>query len=228
MIRVHVICEGQTEEMFINEVLSDWFNPRGIYLFPSLIGKPGHKGGNFRYQRLLIDVRNRLLNDNTSYCTTFFDFYGLPTDFPGKQDAIALTNSVDKAECLLNALSEELQTELGSEALSRFIPYVQMYEFEGLLFSDTQALATGLNKGNLADRFNTIRSQFDTPEDINNSKETAPSKRIVRHFPEYDKPVHGSLAAMEIGLEIIRNECSMFDAWVKKIEELKPSEAVSQ
>ena len=105
---------------------------------------------------------------------------------------------------------------------------VQMYEFEGLLFSDTQALAIGLNKGNLASQFNTIRSQFDTPEDINNSKETAPSKRILKHFPEYDKPVHGSLAAIEIGLEIIRNECPLFDGWLKEIEKLQISEAENQ
>ena len=220
MIRVHVICEGQTEEMFINEVLSYLFNPKGIYLYPSLIGKPGHKGGNLRYERLLTDVRARLLNDNTSYCTTFFDFYGLPTDFPGKQDAIAKTNSGDKAACLLTALLNALQAEVGEDPLHRFIPYVQMYEFEGLLFSDTQALAKGVFQGALAPRFKTIRSKFATPEEINDSPETAPSKRILKLFPEYDKPYHGSLAALEIGLEAIRRECPLFDGWLKQIEAL--------
>ena len=84
MIRVHVICEGQTEEMFVNEILAAEFYPKGIYLVPALIGKPGHKGGNLKYGRLLSDVRARLLGDATAYCTTFFDFYGLPEDFPGK------------------------------------------------------------------------------------------------------------------------------------------------
>jgi hypothetical protein len=225
MIRVHVICEGQTEEMFINEVLSELFKAKGIYLYPSLIGKPGHKGGNFRFERLLIDVRTRLLNDNTSYCTTFFDFYGLPTDFPGKQDASAKTNSGEKAACLLIALVDALKAKLGEKPLRRFIPYVQMYEFEGLLFSDSQVLAKELNQEKLANSFQTIRGRFATPEEINNSPETAPSKRILKLFPEYDKPLHGSLAALGIGLETIREQCPLFDGWLKQIEDLQLLEA---
>ncbi len=85
MIRVHVICEGQTEEMFVNELMRDHFYSFGVVLVPALVGKPGHKGGNFKFERLLSDVRNRLLGDSTAYCTTFFDFYGLPEDFPGKR-----------------------------------------------------------------------------------------------------------------------------------------------
>jgi hypothetical protein len=91
MIRVHIICEGQTEEMFVNEVLAESFAVQGVYLIPSLIGKPGHKGGNFRFERLLTDVRVRLLGDAGAYCTTFFDFYGLPANFPGKNEAMQYT-----------------------------------------------------------------------------------------------------------------------------------------
>ena len=92
MIRVHIICEGQTEEMFVKEILSEFFASRDIYLIPTLIGKPGPKGGYFKFDRLSTDVRARLLGDKTSYCTTFFDFYGLPKDFPGKQEALGLLN----------------------------------------------------------------------------------------------------------------------------------------
>lgn len=221
MIRVHVICEGQTEEMFVNEVLFDLFNRREIYLYPSLIGKPGHKGGNFRFERLLTDLRARLLDDTAAYCTTFFDFYGLPADFPGKDEARQQKTSRDKSDFLLQALSEALKRELGEEPLLRFIPYVQMYEFEGLLFSDAIAFARGINKNALGGSFQAIRDQFDSPEEINESTDTAPSKRIKRLFPEYDKPLLGSLAALEIGLNAIRRECPMFDGWVKRIEALK-------
>ncbi|WP_240867086.1 DUF4276 family protein [Cylindrospermopsis raciborskii] len=61
MIRVHIICEGQTEEDFIKEVLRPHFSQKGIAVYPSLIGKPGHKGGNFKIERLLNDVRNRII-----------------------------------------------------------------------------------------------------------------------------------------------------------------------
>ena len=67
MIRVHVICEGQTEEMFVNELLQPVFFSKGIHLIPSLVGKPGHKGGNFKFDRLYPDVKNRLLGDRSCY-----------------------------------------------------------------------------------------------------------------------------------------------------------------
>jgi|GEM_PF-1952318 len=70
MIRVHIICEGQTEEDFIKEVLCPHFSKKGIAVYPSLIGKPGHKGGNFKIERLLDDVRNRIKGD-THECQLF-------------------------------------------------------------------------------------------------------------------------------------------------------------
>jgi hypothetical protein len=112
MIRVHVICEGQTEEMFINEVLAQAFHPLDINLTPALIGKPGHKGGNFRFERLLTDVEKRLLGDRQAYCTTFFDFYGLPEEFPGKVDAGSRNTMNEKAECLLEAMTGKLRQKL--------------------------------------------------------------------------------------------------------------------
>ena len=130
MIRIHVICEGQTEEMFINEVLSDFFQPRNIYLLPSLIGRPGHKGGNFKFDRLFTDVRARLLGDTTAFCTTFFDFYALPEDFAGKAEANNQLGIANKAACLQEALMNQLRKRLGEKPLRRFIPYVQMYDWK--------------------------------------------------------------------------------------------------
>lgn len=221
MIRVHVICEGQTEEMFVNEILASEFHHRDIYLSPALIGKPGHKGGNFKFERLLADVRARLLGDTTAYCTTFFDFYGLPEDFPGKSDAKLKNGFEEKADCLQAALVEQLQEKLGEDPLRRFIPYVQMYEFEGLLFSHPEKLAEGISKADLRDSFQGVKDAFNSPEEINNSPYTAPSKRIERLFRGYDKPVHGSLAALEIGLDTIRTECHRFDAWLSQIAALR-------
>ncbi|MCU1751852.1 DUF4276 family protein [Pseudomonas sp. 6D_7.1_Bac1] len=222
MIRVHIICEGQTEEMFINEVLAQAFHHLGIYLMPALIGKPGHKGGNFRFERLLTDLEKRLLGDRQAYCTTFFDFYGLPEEFPGKVEAASKSTMDEKADCLLEAMMDKLRKKLGDDAMRRFIPYVQMYEFEGLLFSCPKRLAMGINQPTLEDKFLHIRNEFDTPEAINNSTVTAPSKRILKLYDGYEKPLHGSLAAIEIGLPTIRAECIRFDSWLKHIETLQP------
>lgn len=220
MIRVHVICEGQTEEMFINEVLSQFFQPKNIQLIPSLIGRPGHKGGNFKFDRFFHDVRIRLLGDTTSFCTTFFDFYALPEKFPGKVEANGCVGMASQGDCLQNALIEQLRGKLGEEPLRRFIPYVQMYEFEALLFSDPAGLARGLDRSDLATDLRKVRDMFDTPEEINNGTMTAPSKRIENLYSPYDKPVHGSLAAIEIGLKTIRKECRRFDAWLGCLERL--------
>lgn len=95
-----------------------------------------------------------------------------------------------------------------------------MYEFEGLLFSHPEKLAEGISKAELHHPFRNVRDAFVSPEEINNSPQTAPSKRIESLFREYDKPVHGSLAALAIGLDIIRTECHRFDAWLTQIAAL--------
>lgn len=220
MTRVHVICEGQTEEMFVNELLCEPFAARQIYLQPSLIGKPGHKGGNFKVERLIADLRPRLRSDRDAYCTTFFDFYGLPESFPGKQEASSELTAQAKADRIIAELQKVLEAEFGGDALRRFIPYVQMYEFEGLLFSDRQGFSKGIEQPQLVAEFAAIRDGFSTPEEINNSKMTAPSKRIEGLYHRYEKPLHGSLAAMEIGLSRIRTECPIFDGWLRCLEAL--------
>jgi uncharacterized protein DUF4276 len=55
---------------------------------------------------------------------------------------------------------------------------------------------------------------------VNDNKETAPSKRILKMSPGYEKPLYGSLAASEIGLRIIRRECCLFNSWLSELEML--------
>ena len=218
MIRVHVICEGQTEETFVKELLNPHFTQLGITLIPTLIGK---RGGTIKFQRLFKDLRIRLSGDKKAYCTTFFDFYGLPSDFPGKVEAIKKKTITDKSNNICSALSNAIKRDVGEQSVRRFIPYVQMYEFEGLLFSDPKKFAQALDRPLFEDSIRSMRNDFDTPEDINDSPLTAPSKRVQMIFSDYDKPVGGTIAALEIGLPIMRKECRLFDAWLKKLEALK-------
>lgn len=220
MIRVHVICEGQTEEAFVNNLLLEPLMARGIQLIPALIGKPGHKGGNFKFQRLLPDVRNRLMSDRQAYCTTFFDFYGLPEEFPGKNVCLPTASISEKAEAVQHALVEKLTEALGVDVMRRFIPFVQMYEFEGLLFSAPERMAQGMDKPDLSRAFQTIAGAFASPEHINNSPVTAPSKRIISLIPHYEKPLMGTLAALDVGLTVMREKCVLFNAWLTQIEAL--------
>jgi hypothetical protein len=221
MIRVHVICEGRTEAAFVKALLGSALDPLKISLTPSLIGRPGHKGGNFRPDRLLADVRGRLLGDAESFCTTFFDFYALPADFPGKKNAEKQKDIGDKASSIERALGEFFESKLGRESSRRFIPYVQMHEFEGLLFSDPEKLAQGILRPDMARRLRAVREQFPTPEHINDKYETSPSRRIGEICPGYRKPHDGLLASIEIGIEAIRNECRLFDSWLVRLENLR-------
>lgn len=220
MIRVHIICEGQTEEMFVKELLVPIFLAKGLLLVPALVGRPGHKGGNFKFDRLQADVKNRLLGERTAYCTTFFDYYGLPQSFPGKDIHDSQVDIVTKATRVQDGMTTKLTRLIGDDAMRRFIPFVQMYEFEALLFSDPLAFARGISNEHLSQNLIDIAEQFDSPEHINNSPQTSPSKRIESLIRGYEKPLMGTLGALEVGLDVMRQKCELFDNWLKQLESL--------
>lgn len=225
MRRVHVICEGPTEETFVNEILAPSFAIRNVFLIPSVLGQPGKKGGDVRHERLRADLRNRLRGDSTSLCTTLIDFYGLPEEFPGRKEARRFHEPEDMSSTVCTALETKVQHDIGENSVRRFIPYVQMHEFEGLLFSDPTNFAIGIEKPSLAIAFARIRSEFRTPEHINDDPNKAPSKRIISLFPDnerYEKPTMGRLAATAIGLHKMRKECPLFNAWLAVLESLPP------
>jgi len=220
MIRVNIIAEGQTESTFINEVLEPVLRPFNLWPRPCLIGRPGHKGGNVSRDRVRNDALRLLKGDESAYCTTMLDFFRLDADFPGLPVPPNSTTA-RKADIVQKALYEDIANHLENRFRpDRFIPYIQMHEFEGLLFSDPAGFAKGLGNTKLTQDLALIRAQFGSPEDINDGPATAPSKRIDRLCPEYDKPIHGSLAAIEIGLDAIRRECPHFDEWVTRLEKL--------
>ena len=216
--RVHVICEGQTEEMFVNLVLQPHFDRHRIEVLPKLIGSYGHQGGNVGYKRILTDVRLLLNVDPKAYVTTFIDFYGIYANFPGVPEAKALHSARERHDEVVSAMYAQLVDDLGEDKAARVVPYIQMHEFEGLLFSSPQGMAEGILQPHLWKRFDKILFQFETPEDINDSIETAPSKRVQRIFRGYQKVLHGSIIARRIGLDCIREACPLFDEWLYRLE----------
>jgi hypothetical protein len=119
------------------------------------------------------------------------------------------------------AMQDDLVEEMGSRFdAKRFVPFIVMHEFEGLLFSDCAAFSRSIGRPDLESGFREIRDQFATPEEINDSPVTAPSKRVEALMPGYDKPLFGTLAVLEIGLDHIREECPHFDGWLRQLESL--------
>ncbi len=97
-----------------------------------------------------------------------------------------------------------------------------MHEFEGLLFSEPRAFAEVIGRPELAREFVQIRNEFETPEHINDSPITAPSKLILNLVSGYRKPLMGENAARHVGIHIIRQQCPLFDAWLRQLESLPP------
>jgi hypothetical protein len=168
---------------------------------------------------------NHLLGDQGCIATTMVDYYALPQEgageWPGRAKSTSLGTIAEKARCVEDAVRSDLAAGMSDRFDSRrFVPFVVMHEFEGLLFSDCTAFSRGIGRADLEISFREIREKFGTPEEIDDSPESTPSKRIEALVPGYEKPILGVLAVLEIGLSVIRTECPHFDGWLKHLESL--------
>ena len=215
MTRVNVVVEGQTERSFVANVLAPALWPHNVFLTPILLGVPGQKGGRPNYARLKRDVLTHLKQDPTARCSTMLDFYGLGAGFPGTPVPPNLSNMgkalhIEQAiKANICALVPEFRPDL------RFLPYIQLHEYEGLLFSDPPRFAAGINRPRLSQIFQAVRDRFPTPEDINDDPLTAPSKRVLDAYPQYRKVLHGTIAARAVGIENMRRACPHFRDWLE-------------
>ena len=221
-IRLNITTEGPTELRFVKDVLSKHLQPYNIFCDHRsvLTSKEYHKrGGMTNYAKAKKDIQQWMNSENSSDTrfSTMFDYYALPNDFPGYSDAQKLANPYDKVKCIEEAFAKDIDD-------NRFIPYIQLHEFEALLFSDLDVLLLeyeGKNKE--IDNLKTILSQSpheNNPELINDKKETSPSHRIIAQIPEYQKVSSGSLIADLISIDVLRSKCSHFNEWLTKLEKL--------
>ena len=208
--RIYIIVEGQTEESFVNENLSKYLLQHDIYVFPSKIEtSKGHKGGFVNYDHLKHDVNIRLKQmGNDILVTTFIDFFRCP-ELPNKESYINITDHHERVRQMENVIGEDIDDW-------RFIPYIQLHEFEALLFSSDRGFKEYFTEKENK-KLNDIIKEFDNPEDINSNPEGAPSKRIMRIVEEYNKVIHGNVIALEIGIESILAKCPRFRAWVENL-----------
>jgi hypothetical protein len=152
--------------------------------------------------------------------TTMFDFYALPNSWPGRAEAARAPHR-KKAGIVETALKKDIVSELGASFdEKRLCPYIQMHEFESLLFCDPSVICAVLRSPGSEECLRAIRDAFGSPEEINDNPETAPSKRLLRVFMGYRKRLHGLIATQRIGLEAMRNACPHFAQWVALLESL--------
>lgn len=224
--RLLVHVEGETEEKFVNEVLAPHLYENGYQSVGArLLGNArerSRRGGIRGWDGARKDIIGHLRENRDILITTMVDYYGLPRTrrraWPGRDEAGDLPFE-RKASTVESALHEDICSGMDDHFNpARFIPFVMMHEFEALLFSDCSAFARGIGEPGLAQAFQAIRDQFETPEHINDSQESAPSKRVADLVPGYQKPTLGTLAALEIGLDRIRHECPHFAEWLTRLE----------
>ena len=194
------MVEGETELEFVNWLLVDHLAYRQVIPTGYLIR------GNVSVQRL-----GRKMADmyrHFDVVTSLVDFYG----FRDKGDA-----AVDSLE---ENIRRAVQTHIHRAWDDRkVIPYVQMHEFEALLFADVQAFSAIDMPRRAIKQLDEIASRF-APEDIDDDPISAPSKRIAALVPDYDKVIGGNIVASEVGLPAMRAACPRFDAWLARLEAL--------
>lgn len=207
---VFVICEGPTEVDFVNRCLEPYLRPSGVSVYGTVLSARSgrHRGGRVTVDRLAHKIS--LHYGEADRVSTLVDFYGF-------QDRAGRTRAQLEAD--IAAAARAITTGYDPRYV---LPYVQMHEFEGLLFTnpaDFEWAEDGWSEDVKAELM-AVAQAFPNPEDINDSPETAPSKRILSIFPEgtYSKPEHGPLIAEAIGIDAMRQKCAQFNAWVAHLQ----------
>lgn len=217
MRAIYIICEGQTEEEFVNGILRPYFNLHQIYdVRPILMTtSKGHKGGDVKYDRLKHNIDKLLKRETDILVTTFIDFFRLVSDFPKFEEAQAIQNKLQRVDFLEQELAKVIDN-------SRFIPYIQLHEFEGLLFAakDGFEFLPDLKQASLRDLLEAVNEK-ENPEELNDGELTAPSKRLEQLISGFDKnkPFYGGIIAEVNTINPILERCLRFSNWVATLIE---------
>ena len=208
MIRLAIVVEGRTEEEFVKQVLSLHLSDHGVSTAPIIIGPPGHRGGRVTVDRIAAHVQR--LVQNFDAITTLVDFYGFQ-DRP--------TDDIDELQSHIDAACQPVASR--PLRADRMFAYVQRHEFEALLFSDVSAFrAAPISSDEAISRLESVRREYLSPEDIDDGRDTAPSKRINVALPGYRKPTHGIAVAADVGIDAMKRECPRFAQWLARLESL--------
>jgi hypothetical protein len=219
------VGEGQTEESFARDVLATSLLDREMFVYPRLIRTSAHgRGGALSWNRVRLFLRNTLRERTDTYVTTFFDLYRLDRDFPGWQHSQAILNPLDRAAEIERQFHAAIVAEAGCRE-ERFIPHIQPYEFEALIFTNLEVLpGVESNWNRRLEVLREARQASPSPEHINDGEMTHPSARLQTALrdPIYQKVLHGVTITSRIGLPRIREACSHFGGWLTRLENLQP------
>lgn len=218
--RLNVTAEGRTEETFVKQVLANYLGQFNIStdvrcVQTSRDKRKTHRGGLVSYQKAKNDILHWLKEDSSTDVrfTTMFDLYALPSNFPEFEKAQEIKDPYQKVTFLEKAFGEEIGDW-------RFLPYIQLHEFEALVLSKPEVLIKEYFEHTKAiTQLVTLLAQTGNAELINGSEQTAPSKRILALIPEYNKII-GAEIAKSIGIEWLKTHCQHFSTWLDNLENI--------
>jgi hypothetical protein len=228
MIDLTVVAEGKCELVFAKSPIADHLGAIQVFVHPVkvLTSKDNrtskqYRGGVVSYQQVKADLLRFAKRDaqkKAAWLTTMIDLYALPNDFPGYGQSKTIPDRHDRVAYL----EQEFEKDI---AFPRFIPYIELHEFEAMLFARPEALSEYYSEQRFrapVDSLVQMAAGFANPELINDGEQTAPSKRIIAAIPEYkkDKAIAGPQVAQKIGLPRLRERCPHFDAWLTRLEKL--------
>ncbi|MDE3100514.1 MAG: DUF4276 family protein [Verrucomicrobiota bacterium] len=220
-IRLYLTVEGETELKFAKETLASHLARFEVEVRPRMVltnRKLGKRGGALHFQRFKRDTTHLMKDDanREARFSTMMDLYALPADHPGWAKAEKKSKPADRVLELEKALASEL-------ADSRFIPFLQLHEFEALLYCDLSQIQSRIEDSEKAVAQLQQEVAHLNPEDINEGETTAPSKRLIKYLPRYEhlKVRVGAPAASAIGLPALRVKCPHFGQWLARMEKLK-------
>lgn len=209
---IYIIVEGPTEEEFVNEVLRPYFYEFDIFDVRAILlqTSPGYKGGDMKFQRYKNNIEHLLRAEGDIIVSSLIDYFRLRTDFPKFEESQTIGDKFERVSFLEHSIKQEIPER-------RFHPYIQLHEFEGLLFSSASGFLslTQIPDKNLIELQSAV--DFGCPELINDGPTTAPSKRLERLIPAYKKRLHGPMIASEIGISVILAKCERFNKWVDSL-----------
>lgn len=216
MKRIIVICEGPTEKEFCEKLLFPFFIIRNILIECPLIKRSS--GGIIKWFEIKRQIENHLKQDTSAYVTMLIDYYGLyqKHEFPDWENS---TKEMDK-NLRMDLLEKAMRESINDKLRYRFIPYLQLHEFEGLLFNNIETFKNQIPANEITniEELENIINSYPNPEMINDTPDCAPSKRLIKLIAGYRKVVYGNILAEVIGLERIRNKCPRFNFWISKLE----------
>jgi hypothetical protein len=219
MKQLYIICEGHSEQSFCRITLQDHLFREGdgaVHAI-NMKGLGTWKSQYPTFKNTILQAVNSCSKKNV-YFTTFIDLYAIPRSFPGLDDTRKISLGPKK---YVEMLEIEFSKDIGNPR--GFIPYIQLHEFETMLFAEPSAFGSAFENCDVAiAELQKIATSKTSIELINDGQHSAPSKRIIELIPEYRsrKSRAGPEIAAAIGLPTIRAKCPHFDAWLTKLESI--------